>query len=331
MFRLAQGHTQIEFEHEDKYVRRGRMPKYQKREQNRHRRGLDRSLLSILVLGIFLVSLPGRAQEEEEEEFKGVGIHIRLYGAWVTFSGGDLAEGTAGMCDRTTADLSACGFELREIVKESFTSGYEMGGDIVYWFTPRVGVGLGGSLARSDKENSILFNWPGRIEDYRMTGVPELKVYSVRVGLFLSLPLNRWLTFCASAGPAWHSAEWRYTGNVQTPVIIDSIHQEAKGSDWGVQGGIGLEIRMNRRLALILAALGRYAKVSGFEGKEVTDSWEGSQSLTVYENGTLYLIEGEEYPRLDVIQGPLPADIRARKAELDFSGLSLQVGLIFKF
>jgi hypothetical protein len=325
------GHTQIAFEHEDKCVRRGGMPKYQKPEQNRRKRGLDRSALFLIVMGIFLAWLPGRAQEEEEEEFKGVGIHIRLYGAWVTFSGGDLAEGTAGMHDRTAAGLSASGFELTMIVKESFTSGYEMGGDIVYWFTPRVGVGFGGSLARSDKGNSILFNWPGRLEDYMMNGVPELKVFSLRVGLFMSLPLNRWLTFCASAGPAWHFAEFRYTGEVQTPVYIDHIHQEAKASHWGVQGGIGLEIRMNRRLAFILAAMGRYATVSGFDGKEVTDHWEDYHSVQVYESGTLYLIEGEEYPRLDIIQGPLRGDLWARKADFDFSGLRFQAGLNFKF
>lgn len=304
---------------------------YPEPEQNKRKKGPDRSVPFMLILGILLAYFPGRAQEEEAEEFKRVGIDLRLYGAWITFSGGDLAEGTAGMCDRSAADLSASGFELTENEKDSFTSGFEMGGDIVYWFVPRLGVGFGGSLARSDKVNSILFNWPGRLEDYRMTGVPELKVYSVRVGLFLSLPLNRRLTFCANAGPAWHSAELRYTGNVQTPVSIDSIHQEATASHWGVQGGIGLEIRLNQRLNLILSALRRYAVISGFEGKEVTDYWKDSQSVTVYESGTLYLIEGEECPRLDVIQGPLPGGIQARKARLDFSGLCLQAGLNFKF
>lgn len=307
------------------------MAKYQKPEQIKRIRGLNRSVPFILVLGIFLACLPGRAQEEEEEEFRGVGIHLRLYGAWVTFSGGDLKEGIAGMYDRASADLSASGFELREKEMNPFTSGYELGGDIVYWFTPRVGVGFGGGLVRQDKWNSILFSWPGMMGEYRMTGVPQLKAYSLRAGLFLSFPLNRRLTFCASAGPSWFSVEFRYTGQVQTPVIIDSIHQEAKASHWGVQGGIGLEIRMNRRLSFILAAMGRYATISSFEGMEVTDYWENSRSVTVYESGTLYLIEGEEYPRLDVIQGPLPDDLRARKAEFDFSGLSFQAGLTFKF
>lgn len=307
------------------------MAKYQMSEQLKRIRGLNRSVPFILVLGIFLTGLPGRAQEEEEEEFRGVGIHLRLYGAWVTFSGGDLKEGIAGMYDRASADLSASGFELGEKETDAFASGYELGGDIVHWLSPRVGVGIGGSLARRDIWNSILFQWPGMTVEYRMTGVPELKVFSLRAGLFLSLPLNRMIALCASAGPAWYSAEFRYTGQVQTPEIIDSIHQEVKASHWGVHGGIGLEIRMNRRLSFILAAMGRYATISGFEGKEVTNYWEDSRSVTVHETGTLYLVEDEEFPRLDIIQGPLPDDLRPRKAEFDFSGLSFQAGLTFKF
>jgi hypothetical protein len=220
---------------------------------------------------------------------------------------------------------------LSEIVKKSFTSGYELGGDIVYYLTPRLGVGLGGSMVRRDKGSSILFNSPGSFGDYMMTAVPELKLFSLRLGLFLSLPLNRLFTFCAGAGPAWHSAEFRYTGSVTTPSYMDAIHQEGKASHWGVQGGIGLEIRMNRRLAFILEARGRYAKISGFEGSEVTDRLEGNQSVTRIEKGALYIIENEEYPRLDIIEGKLPGDLRGRKAEFDFSGVSLQAGLNFKF
>jgi hypothetical protein len=312
-------------------MRRGRMPKYQESAEVRRSRRLHTAVLFLLFLGVSLLYLPGRAQEEEEEEFKGVGIHLRLHGGWAMFSGGDLKKGTAGMYDRIAAGLSASGYELREQVKKSFTSGYELGGDIVYYFTPRLGVGLGGGFVRGHKSNSILFNLPGGLGDYMMTAVPELKLFSLRLGLFLSLPLNRWLTFCASAGPAWHSAEFRYTGSVTTPVYVDSIHQEGKASRWGAQGGIGLEIRMNPRLAFILEARGRYAKISGFEGSEVTDRLEGNRSVTRIEKGALYIIENEEYPRLDIIEGQLPGDLRGRKAEFDFSGVSLRAGLNFKF
>jgi hypothetical protein len=305
------------------------MPKQTESAKGRRSRRLHTSVSFLLCLAVSFLYLPGRAQEEEEE-FKGVGIHLRLYGGWAMFSGGDLKKGTAGMYDHIAADLSASGYELSEQVMKSFASGYELGGDIVYYFTPRLGAGLGGGFVRGHKSNSILFNLPGGLGDYMMTAVPELKLFSLRLGLFLSLPLNQWLTFCASAGPAWHWAEFRYTGSLTTPVLIDHIHQDAKAGHWGAQGGIGLEIRMNPRLAFILEARGRYAKISGFEGNEVFERLEGNRSVTGTEEGTLYIIDNEEYPRLDVAESII-AIVGIRPAELDFSGVSLRAGLNFKF
>lgn len=295
------------------------------------KQGLNKTVLCFLVLGVFLFCFPSRAQEAEEEEFKGAGIHFRLKGAWALFSGGDLEKGTAGRYDRIVGDLSATGLVVTKKEKKSLHSGYEMDGDLVYYFTPRVGIGFGGSFVQGRKESSVLFHVPGSVEDYKMSSQPELKVLSLRLGLFLALPLNRLLTVCASAGPAWHFAEFKYTGDLIIPGLENALHQEGKANHWGVQGSLGLEIRMNRRLAFIVEAQGRYAKVSGFEGKEQTYEWQGGHSGSVDEKGTLYIIEGEEYPRLDIIQAQPDGALQARKAVLNFSGLSLSAGLNFKF
>jgi hypothetical protein len=307
------------------------MPRYHKAGKTLRLRGLDKVVMFLLILGLSLICLPGWAQEEEVEEFKGAGIHVRLRGGWAMFAGGDLETGTSGRYDRILGELTASGLEISRQVKKPFRSGYEMGGDIVYYFTPSLGAGLGGSILSGHIESSIMFNWPGSLLDYSMTSVPELKVLSLRLGLFLSFPLNHLLTFCASAGPAWYFAEFRYTGDVIVPGDEDALHQDGKANNWGVQGGLGLEIRMNRRLAFILEAQGRYAKISGFEGTERAFGWQGGQSQTVNEDGSLYFIEGEDYPRLDIIQGQPDSALQARKAVLDFSGLSLQAGLNFKF
>ena len=116
-----------------------------------------------------------------------------------------------------------------------------------------------------------------------------------------------------------------------SPGDIDALSQEAKARHWGVQGGIGLEFRMNRKLGFILMAQGRYARISGFEGTEAAFLWEDQQSNTEFDNGTLYLLEEGEYPQLDIIEGSGAALLKARKAEFDFSGVSFQAGLSFKF
>jgi hypothetical protein len=284
-----------------------------------------------VVLGLLLISLPGRAQEEEEEEFKGVGIHLKLRGAWVAFSGGDIDKGTAGMYDRQVAEIVSAGFELGKNVKKSFRTGYELTGDIVYYITPRIGIGVGGSLVRAHQQSVLLFHWPGSPYDYRMMGLPEIKILSLRLGVFYVIPLNRLLAISVSAGPEYYFADYKYGGNSTTPYSAYSLTHRAKARQLGIHGGLGLEIRMNQRLAFIIEALGRYAKISGFEGKEETYQWSGGYSSTVEEHGIIFFIEGEEYPRLDIPSAGAPGGQGARKAVLDLTGVSLQAGLNFKF
>jgi hypothetical protein len=293
--------------------------------------GLNLAVALFVFLGLFLICLPGRAQDEEEEEFKGVGIHLKLRGAWVTFSGGDIDRGTAGMYDRQAAEIVSAGFELGKNGKKSFNAGYELTGDIVYYFTPRIGIGVGGGLVRGHQESSLLFHWPDSSYDYRLLGLPEIKILSLRLGLFYIIPLNRLLTICISAGPEYHFADYKYGGNFTTPYSASSLTHRAKARQLGIHGSLGLEIRMNQRLAFIIEALGRYAKISGFEGKEETYQWANNQSTTVEEHGIIFFIGGEEYPRLDIPSAGAPSGQGAREAVFDFSGVSLQAGLNFKF
>jgi hypothetical protein len=288
-------------------------------------------LLWLFVLGLLFFCLPGWTQEEEEGEFKGAGVHIKLKGAWVTFAGGDIDKGTSGMQDRHVAEVVAAGFELRENNKKSFRNGYEMGGEIVYYFTPRIGFGVGANLFRGHRDSTSLFHWPGSLNDYRLTVLPEAKILSFRLGVFYAIPLHRLLTVCLSAGPEYHFVEYEYGGSLTTPYYSTSIMQTTDGRTLGLFGGLGVELRMNRRLAFCIEALGRYAKISGFEGKEATYEWSGGQSSTISDQGTLYYLEEEGYPRLDIPSAGTPDGQNVRKAVFNFSGISFRAGLNFKF
>jgi len=307
------------------------MPKDHKERRKPGTLGLSMAVFLFILLGLLLISLPGWAQDEEEEEFKGVGIHLKLRGAWVTFSGGDLEKGTAGMYDQAAANIIDSGFELVSSEKKSLRSGSEFTGDIVYYFTPKLGLGIGGGWIRTRRNSVFRFSEPGAIVNYTMLGAPKMDVTSIRLGLFYALPLNRLLTICLNAGPAYYFASFQYGRNFQTPSDIESIIQKVKARNWGLEGGLGLEIRMNPRLAFILEVQGRYARISGFEGTESIDEFHGGQSSTEEESGTLYLLEGGEFPRLDIIPEGLIVAIPIKKAALGLTGLSLQAGLNFKF
>src|SRR3972149_2658658 len=160
------------------------MPRHQKLVKVPVNRGLHKALLFFLFLGLLLISLPGWAQDEEEEEFKGVGIHLKLRGAWVTFSGGDLEKGTAGMYDQAAADIIDSGFERVSSEKNSLRSGSEFTGDIVYYFTPKLGLGIGGGWLRTRRNSIFRFGEPGAMVNYTIVGAPKMDVTSVRLGLF---------------------------------------------------------------------------------------------------------------------------------------------------
>jgi hypothetical protein len=314
-----------------KGARRDRMARPHRAARPTGPNGLPTALLGIFILALLFVSLPGWSQEQEESEFRGAGIHIKLRGSWVMFAGGDIDKGTAGMFDQYLDDIVTAGFELARSDKRSFHDGYEIAGDIVYHFTPRIGIGVGGGLIRGREESSGYFHWPGTVEDYRLTGLPDMKVISVRLGLFYALPLNRLLTVSVSAGPEYHFATYHYGGVITTPYYQVATNQRVDARQLGVYGGLGLEIRMNRRLAFCIEALGRYAKISGFEGNEAVYEWSSGQSTTVQEQGTLYFIEGEQHPRLDIFSSGSPGGQGGREAVFDLSGISLQAGLNFKF
>jgi len=309
------------------------MSRHQRTLRRPEKSGSGKAIPLLLALGLLAICLPGLAQEEGEKEaiFRGVGIHIKLRGAWITFSGGDIDKGTAGMYDRMVAEVTSGGFELAANDKKNFRSGYELTGDVVYYFTPAIGIGLGGSLVRSHQESTCLFHWPDSRFDYRLTGLPEVRVLSLRLGLFYALPISRLLSFCVSAGPEYHFADYDYSGTLTTPYSESALVQETDARKLGIYGSLSLEIRMNRRLAFIIEAFGRYAKISGFEGKEVSYEWLGGQSTTINEQGTLYFYKEGGYSRLDIIPAGTAGGQAAREAVFDLSGVSLQAGFNFKF
>jgi len=235
------------------------------------------------------------------------------------------------MYDRGAQSIVSAGYTLGRSDERPLRSGYELGGDIVYYFAGRLGIGLGGSLARVNKMNKQLFNYAAGPFDYAMTVVPQIDILSFRLGLFYALPINRLLTICFNAGPAYYSVDYKFSEHIQRADYAYALTQRAKTKNWGAQGGIGLEIRMNVRMAFILEVQGRYAKISGFDGEEELYEFLGGPFSTSEKKGILYYVEEEGYPRLEVFPEAPATGFNVREAVFDFTGVSFRAGLNFKF
>lgn len=293
----------------------------------------DRTVIFLfLLLGLLLSGLP--AQEEDEEEavvFKGAGVHVRLGGGYALLSGGDFATGIKGMYDGLSQSTVSAGYSVRQSDYGPFRSGYEFSGDVVYYFAGRLGLGAGGSWTRVNRTNEALFGYGADPHDFGMTTVPQMDILSFRLGVFYALPINRLLTVSLNAGPAYYSADYKYSANSLRGGYQYSFTQIGKGKAWGIQGGIGLEIRMNVRLSFILEARGRYARISGFECRDQVYEVVGGPITREDKSGTLYYLEKEGFPGLETFSGPPAEGFNIREAVFDFSGVSFRVGLNFKF
>jgi opacity protein-like surface antigen len=315
----------------DLITKEGKMLKKRKAEKTA---GIMRSRLAfflLFLLGILWSGLPAQEEDEEEAEFKGVGIHVRLGGGYTLLSGGDIDTGLKGMQEWGHDILAFDGYTVMESALSPLRSGYEFGGDIVYYFAGRLGIGAGGSMARVNKTNELRYRRGTMPFDYSTTIVPQINILTLRLGLFYELPLNRLLSICFNAGPAYYSADYKLSFNLPEEVYRYSLTQKASAKKLGFQGGIGLEIRMNERMTFILEAQGRYAKISGFDGREEVYEYMGGPVFKSDVDGRLYYVEEEGYSRLEISEGAPPEGSNVREAVFDFSGVSFRAGLNFKF
>lgn len=83
-------------------------------------------------------------------------------------------------------------------------------------------------------------------------------------------------------------------------------------------------------MAIFLEVQGRYANISGLEGDETATFFQGGEYRQAAGSGPVYLVETTANPQLDIIPsgGNVPGG--ARRATLDFSGVTYLFGLKFR-
>jgi len=286
--------------------------------------------IAIAGMGIALSVLPGPASADGK-------FSLRLQGGWAYLSAGDINPGTQAYFDWREAQWGASEFGYR-----AAHNGFELGGDIIYELTPRLGLGLGVGYLRISRASRSFLSIPDVIGPYASLDVdPTLTALPIRLGLYLTIPLNRTFNFNADAGAsvylrARYSDVWRmaYQAMDTEAGYIDITTQtEKKAAPIGFQGGIGLEYKLSRKLFLCLDARGRYARFRGLEGSSaLTSDFRAPFS----EHGILYyesvpMLTGS--PRLIMVQNSPPDGPggEPRQAVVDFSGVSLQAGIRIQF
>lgn len=272
--------------------------------------------------------------------FFGLKLTLQIKGGWNTFVGGDIKNGVGGMFDWTAHLISVDGVPITRSQKQLPHDGLEFGGDLIFCITPRFGIGIGMSRFSAVEKNVLIYEI--RSPDYERLNInPEVNVSVLRLGLFYAFPFGGRLAISVHGGPALYSAHYSYNMNltsgsygmtvIQAGFLPTGLYQDAEAKKMGLEGGVGFEFNANPFVAFFLEALGRVARIEGFEGKEAATLYQNYRREVLNQEGPLYLIDTDTYPLLDIVPPEGSAGVAARKAVLDFSGFSFSAGLKLRF
>lgn len=238
---------------------------------------------------------------------------------------GDLNQGSQGLADFYGATLG----ETPAGSVSSLHWSYILGGELSYYFAPKMAINLGLDYFFGNIESSTEFKDRKFVE--RFTTGP--KVRDIPVSLTFSYYPYEFLRF--KLGVEYHLAKCEYYYRYEDQNRWQEWRGNASSSAVGFIAGIGLEKAISSKLSLFLEASGRYAQIENFDG---TDEYLDSEGAVSNEKGKLYIWEGhanadESYPLVFIRERkPSEAGVsNARLAVVDFSGFTIKLGIKIKF
>ena len=280
------------------------------------------------------------AAEPAVPQNSGARLGIRLTGGLAYLVGGD-ANANRKSYDaywRGRAQQPGSGTSIEGGTK-SINWGMNWEGDVVYYLNPRLGIGIGTGFIRAGEEKGqsrIVIRWPGEMRTIDRGNT--FSAVPIKLGVFYSLLQGRKFNLFLNAGVGYYLAKWEesedYTGESQGDSFWGKYETKMHAGGIGFHGGLSLEYRLSRNMALVVEGLGRYARFGGFEG-EYTEKNSGGADVT--EKGKLYYYEwsdnNKDYPWIELLDRD-PSQIifsspikNARDAVIDFSGFSLRAGI----
>ncbi len=269
--------------------------------------------------------------EETSDEYRGAGISVRIGGGFLFFGSGDISEGALGEFDRYAAYVRSSGYQVTFEERQEIKSGYDITGDIIYRLGRRLGVGLRFDYIHSYPSSALRFSTPGDIHDYTLDTTPLIDAYAIRPGVYYERPINRWLSFLANGGPGIYFVKYEFARRFIEPGREDDIHQKVTAARFGLQGGLGLELKLDRRAGLFVEVQGRYARITSLEGTEWLYIWDNYVVTDTATEGYLYRAEADGYPIVTVMDEGAAGGANDGRAVLDLSGVSFAAGVRIRF
>lgn len=271
------------------------------------------------------IAPPPGIEAKTSREKKPRHFDFTLFGGGNYTVGGDLNEGTLGLVDFYSGIL---GISAKGDLKPVHY-GFSLGGEFSISLTSRLSLGFAIESFPSKKES--LADFSQAMQTYTVKTRPKLNAVPVGITLFYSFIPDLYI----KGGFSYYFAKCSYFYQIQKEEQMQEWQGKATAQGLGLQGGLGFNRSITPHLSLVVELAGRYAKIDGFQGK---DTFRDTSGQILTEEGTLYLIqaktsEQQSYPLLFIRESkPREAGVlEAREAQIDFSGVSLKIGLKIRF
>jgi len=240
-------------------------------------------------------------------------------------AGGDLNAGTLGLADYYGALAGVSSSTPAGTLHLTYILGLEASLAV----RPGLWVGLGLDYFQGES-TSVLEFARGATPDIVRTG-PRLSALPIKA----TLTYYPWPFLYAKGALAWYLMTCGYDYRYEKGESFLSWEGDTSKSGLGAELAVGGEWEFYPGTFLFAEGTARYAKFSGFEGRNVTTNSEGHSAV---EEGTLWTFlvrtaPGTAFPVLFVRAArPSEAGVEEpRPASVNFSGASLRVGVRLKF
>jgi len=287
--------------------------------------------MSVLVLPVlFLLALALMVPASANAQ----GVALKLFGGYDYLNGGDVNDGLKGAVDLYKAIIPMGGYTASGDYK-SFHNAWDVGGDLIIYLTPVVGIGLGaGYIQTLGSASDVSFAKPAT-PTLTMSLDPKVTAIPLRASLYVSIPMGSAVHLSLHAGAAYYFAKMQFVWRLAQSSDWEQMQFKTDGNGFGFHGGLGLEINLASNLALVLEGTGRIANIGGFSGTGIFTSSGGSSITTTgklyyykYNYGMLGIL-----PEID-IRDTVPSGVPysdVREAKLDLSGFAARAGLVIRF
>jgi hypothetical protein len=256
-------------------------------------------------------------------------IGLKLTGGGGYALGGDLAKGLQGQSDYLKAEFAAT--QAYSFPKTGWTGT----GEVLFYLGPQFAIGISAGFEQHVKESSVSYAVEGI--DVKETIKPAFNVVPIlgSLHLYFSLGSAAKIDFFLGGGVYLTQLKWNSSYDIAILGLTgtDAYSFSSRRTGYGAHVGLGLEVSLSSKLALVLNVCGRYAQVSGFVGNWTEagtgDFWSftdgGSDHAVYYYDWTFGGVTYSQIEfRADAPSGSNVANVR--QAKLDLSGVTATIG-----